>query len=183
VLLQRITNLKLKVIGKKTIRELIKRSNRKREEEPKEFRPFLKNLEIDQGMRQCLRKQGYTLKSILEEDKIISVRQNANFTTGGEIRDVTDKIHPDNIKIAKKAVQSLGLKLGGVDITTQDISQSILENEGRVLEVNGIPGIWIHHFPHKGKKRNISRKLLIIYLKNRLFNFRNEKNCRQWQRQ
>ncbi|MFH1714525.1 MAG: hypothetical protein ABH831_02960 [Candidatus Nealsonbacteria bacterium] len=157
---------KVKGDGKKTIEKLIEISNTKRHDEPESFRPFLKTLEIDSEIRRCLRKQGFNLKSILPEGKVIKVRQNANFATGGRVEDITDKVHPDNIKLARRAVKALGLKLGGVDIITKDITQSIRKNHGKILEVNGIPGLWIHHFPNRGKGKNIARRIINYLFEN-----------------
>ena len=96
----------------------------------------------------------------------IKIRRNANFTTGGTVKDVTDYVHPQNIKIAIQALKALGLKFGGVDIITQKINQPLTKNRGKIIEINSVPGLWIHHFPHQGQHRNPSREILDYLFKN-----------------
>ena len=53
----------------------------------------------------------------------------------------------------------VGLDICGIDISTKDISESLYDN-GIVIEVNAAPGIRMHEYPTKGKKRNIARDIL-----------------------
>jgi len=157
---------KIKADGKRTIRELIRKENKKRYDRPIAFKPYSKTLEIDLEVKRCLREQGYSLNSIPKKDEKIIVRRNTNFSSGGETLDVTKKVHPENIKIAKKAIKSLGLKFGGVDFVAEKISEPISRNNGRIVEINGIPGIWIHHFPNHGQRRNIAKKIIDYLFEN-----------------
>lgn len=151
---------KIRGDGRKTVSELIEENNKNRRDDTDDFTPFLKTLEIDPEMERYIKEQGYNLNSIPPKDQTIHLRRNANFTTGGEVEDVTDKIHPENKKTAVRAIKSLGLKLGGVDIITPDISKPMAKEGGKIIEINGIPGLWIHHFPHYGKPRNPAGKIL-----------------------
>lgn len=147
--------------GKKNIKELIDIENKKRHYMPKDVNSsFLKPLEIDSELKNCLKNQNLNLKSIPSKEKLVKLRENANFSTGGTVEDVTDKVHPENKKIALQAINSLGLKIGGVDIITDDISKPIIKNNGKIIEINSSPGLWIHHFPNKGKSRNIAGKII-----------------------
>ncbi len=157
---------KIKADGKRTIRELIRKENKKRYDKPTAFKPYSKTLEIDLEVKRCLREQGYSLNSIPEKDQKIIIRKNTNFSSGGETLDITKKVHPENIKIAKKAIRALGLKFGGVDFVAEKISEPIGRNNGRIVEINGIPGIWIHHFPNHGQKRNIAKKIIDYLFEN-----------------
>lgn len=152
---------RIKGDGQQSIRQLIEISNKKeRRREAKSFGPFLKKIKVDLEVTRCLASQGLKLSSIPKKDQIIQVRQNANFSSGGATKDVTKQVHPENIKIARRAIKALGLKFGGVDIITKDISRPITKNKGKIIEVNGIPAIWIHHFPNQGKGRNVASQLL-----------------------
>jgi len=147
--------------GQHTIKELIDISNQKeRYNKPPDFQPYLKTLKIDSEMKFCLQSQNLSLKSIPEKDKIIRLRNNANFSTGGEAIDVTDKVHPETVQIAIQAVKALGLKIGGVDLITPDISQSLLKIKGVINEINSVPSLWIHHFPHQGQPREVTNEIL-----------------------
>ena len=48
------------------------------------------------------------------------LRSTANLSTGGTAIDVTDVIHPDNRDMAVRAVQAIGLDVGGVDFITTE---------------------------------------------------------------
>jgi len=152
--------------GRHTIKQLIKISNQKeRKNKAGRPAPFLKKIKIDFEVKKCLEEQGFSLNSIPFLGKKIKIRRNANFTTGGTVKDVTGQVHPQNIKIAIQALKALGLKFGGVDIVTQKISQPLTKNKGKIIEINSAPGLWIHHFPHQGQHRNPSREILDYLLK------------------
>jgi len=147
--------------GQKNIKNLIDIENKKRYYIPKDFNSsFLKPLEIDLELINCLKNQNLNLKSIPQKNKLIKLRENANFSTGGTVEDVTNKVHPKNKKIALQAVKALGLEIGGVDIITNDISKPITKNNAKIIEINSSPGLWIHHYPNKGKSRDIAGKII-----------------------
>lgn len=152
--------------GIHNIKQLIEISNKKeRRAKIKELSPFIKKIKIDLEVKRCLAQKNLKLSSIPNKNQIIQIRKNANFSTGGEAEDVTKSVHPENIKIAYKAVKSLGLKFGGVDIITKDISKPITKNKGKIIEINAVPSIWLHHFPNYGKSRNIAGQIIDYLLK------------------
>lgn len=153
--------------GKSAIEELIEKDNQnRRTDEPKEFGVFLRTLKPDEATQKYLREQKLTLESIPEKGQFVRLRQSTNFFTGGEVEDVTERVHPENIKIAVAAINALGLKMGGVDIITADIAKPIAEKTSIINEINGIPGIWIHHYPHQGEGRNVAGEILDYLFKN-----------------
>ncbi len=152
---------RIKGDGLHNIKQLIVLSNKKeRRLKSKKLAPFLKKIKIDSEIKRCLTQKKLRLGSIPKKNQIIQVRKNANFSTGGEAEDVTKLVHPENIKIARKAIKALGLKLGGVDIITKDVSQPITENKGKIIEINANPSLWLHHFPNRGKSRNPAGKII-----------------------
>ncbi len=160
---------KIKGDGIHNIKQLIEISNKKeRRIKAKQLAPFIKKIKIDSEVKRCLAQKKLRLTSVPKKNQIVQVRKNANFSTGGEAEDVTKSVHPDNIKIARKAVKALGLKIGGVDIITKDISKSILKSKGKVIEINGIPSLWLHHFPNQGKGQNTTSKVIDYLFKNHL---------------
>ncbi|MFP4616856.1 MAG: hypothetical protein ACLFNR_01705 [Candidatus Paceibacterota bacterium] len=152
--------------GKRTILELIEKSNEGRKEEGDDISPYLKTLKIDEEMKRYINEQGHKPTSVLPKDEVVYLRGNANFTTGGEVEDITDKVCEENKKMAVKAVESLGLEFGGVDIITSDISDPLDKENGKIIEVNSNPGLWIHHLPHYGKPRNPAGKILDYLFEN-----------------
>lgn len=91
---------------------------------------------------------GYKRSDILENGKLLRIRQNANVSTGAMTRNVTNEISPFFKKIAIAAVKALGLGAGGVDILTKDIS--ISKGDYRMIEINGCPDLDIHRNPTYG---------------------------------
>ena len=100
---------------------------------------------------------------VVEEEKIY-LRNESSVSTGGDSIDVTDLVHPDLKKIAIKAVRAIpGLAYAGVDLmTNKDISKKPTKNSYIVLEINSSPGIDIHHFPFKGKSRDVAKGIIDI---------------------
>lgn len=117
-----------------------------------------KDLMIDSEVERNLREQKVGFESIIDRDRKIQLRKNANVHTGGICEDMTDKVADKFKKIAVKVTQELGLRLSGVDIMTSDIS---MENASYYMtEVNGVPSYDIHEEPMIGKPRHVTRLIL-----------------------
>jgi len=152
---------RIKGDGIHNIKQLIELSNKKeRRIRIKELAPSLRKIKIDSEIKRCLAQKKLKLSFIPKKNQVIQVRKNANFSTGGEAEDVTKLVHPDNIKIARRAIRALGLKIGGVDIITKDISKPIDKNKGKIIEINAVPSLWIHHFPNHGLGHNVAGKII-----------------------
>lgn len=145
--------------GINTIKELIEIENRNPLRGEGHQKPLTK-IKIDDVMLLILDKVKMNLNSIPKDGEIVYLRENDNLSTGGIAIDVTDEVHPDNIKLALRAAQIIGLDVAGIDITTKDISKSIVENDGVIIEVNACPGIRMHHYPSKGEPRNVAKAIV-----------------------
>jgi len=140
--------------GKSSIRQLIKKFNQnplvgKRYEKP------MCRIRVDGEVRRILKKQEKKLSSIPKEGERVFLRQNANISTGGIGKDVTNKVSQELKDIAIKAAKIIGLKITGVDIIYNP-----KENKGYLLELNDCPGIDIHHFPVSGKPQNVASDII-----------------------
>jgi cyanophycin synthetase len=145
--------------GRSTIEELIEKTNR----DPRRGEGHdnvMTRIELDRRSFQLLRKQRCTLDTILREGEICYLRETANLSTGGMSIDRTDEIHPDNIWLAERAAQIVGLDIAGIDIVTPDISLPLQEVNGVVIEVNAAPGFRMHVCPSQGKSRNVAAPVL-----------------------
>ncbi|MEZ5757500.1 MAG: cyanophycin synthetase [Emcibacteraceae bacterium] len=145
--------------GKHTIAELIDIVN----EDPRRgvgHEKVLTILEIDSQARRLMKNAGYTEETVLEDGKIFYLRDTANLSTGGTAIDLTDVVHPDNKEMAQRAIQAVGLDVGGVDFLTTDISKSYKVVGGGIVEVNAAPGFRMHVAPSEGKARDVSGKVL-----------------------
>ncbi|AOY76049.1 cyanophycin synthetase [Clostridium formicaceticum] len=145
--------------GINTIKELIEIENLNPLRGEGHEKPLTK-ITIDDVMLLLLKKTGKTLEEIPQKGEIIYLRENDNLSTGGIAIDVTENIHPDNVKLAINATRAIGLDVAGIDITVKDIGAPIVEEGGAVIEVNACPGIRMHHYPSQGKSRNVAKSIL-----------------------
>jgi cyanophycin synthetase len=116
----------------------------------------LTRLEFDHQAERLLEKLGYDRNTVPAKDEIVYLRSTANLSTGGTAIDVTDSIHPDNREMAIRAINAIGLDIGGVDFLTNDISESYREAGGGICEVNAGPGFRMHVAPSEGKPRDVA---------------------------
>jgi cyanophycin synthetase len=141
--------------GKSTIAELVDIVN----SDPRRgvgHEKVLTKLEFDKAAHQHMADAGYTKESVLADGEILFLRSTANLSTGGTAIDLTDIVHPDNRKMAVRAISAVGLDVGGVDFLTDDISQSYKEIGGAIVEVNAAPGFRMHVAPSEGKPRDVA---------------------------
>ena len=145
--------------GTHTVEELVEEVN----QDPRRgvgHEKVLTRLEFDYQAERLLANRGSTKESVPEEGEIVWLRSTANLSTGGTAVDVTDLVHPDNIEMATRAVQAIGLDVGGVDFLTDDISQSYKEHGGAICEVNAAPGFRMHVAPSQGESRDAAGPVL-----------------------
>ncbi len=145
--------------GKSTIRQLIDKQNQDPARGEGHEKPLTK-IRIDPVAMMVLKRQGKGLDYIPLKGEKIYIRDNDNLSTGGIAVDTTDQIHPDNVALAIRAVQAIGLDIAGVDITTPDISKPIVTTGGAVIEVNASPGIRMHYFPQHGEPRDVAKAIV-----------------------
>jgi cyanophycin synthetase len=69
-------------------------------------------------------------------------------------------VHPDNREMAVRAVQAVGLDVGGVDFLTSDITKSFKQVGGAIVEINAAPGFRMHVAPSEGEPRDVSGKVM-----------------------
>jgi cyanophycin synthetase len=62
--------------------------------------------------------------------------------------------------MAVRAVQAVGLDVGGVDFLTSDITRSYKEVGGAIVEINAAPGFRMHMAPSEGKPRDVAGPVL-----------------------
>ncbi len=145
--------------GENTIEDLITIENQNPLRGEGHEKPLTK-IKIDCVMKLFLKKNNLTLDYIPNNGEIVYLRENDNLSTGGIAIDVTDKIHRENEEIAINAASIIGLDIAGIDITTEDISSPIKLDGGAVIEINAAPGIRMHHYPSKGKQRNVAKHIV-----------------------
>lgn len=145
--------------GRSTLVELVEDTNR----DPRRgmgHENMLTRIEIDRQSIDILDQQGYHLDSIPKSGQVCYLKATANLSTGGIAIDRTDEIHPENIWIAERAAQIIGLDIAGIDITAPDISRPLREVDGVIVEVNAAPGLRMHIQPNEGNPRNVAAPIV-----------------------
>lgn len=146
--------------GVHTIKELITIINKDKLRGYDHEKPLTK-IKIDEELVSYLENKNLSLNSKLKPNERVNLRDNANLSTGGMAIDCTGKISKENKKICVRAAKAIGLDICGIDIKIDDIGNSILE-KGKIMEVNAAPGIRMHMYPSKGKKRDVGEAILSL---------------------
>jgi len=140
--------------GIHTIKELINTFNANPLVGIKYEKPLCK-IRINFELLRTLRKSRLKLSSITADQKVTTLKQNANISSGGISKDVSDIVNQSSKDIAVRASRSLGMEFSGVDIIFNPKTHT-----SYVLEVNDCPGIDIHHFPVIGDSQNVARDIV-----------------------
>ena len=111
-------------------------------------------------LRDTLRRQGLELDSVPAPGQRVPLNSVSNVSAGGSAHDVTDRMHPDNARIACMAAAVVGLDFAGIDLVVPDIAQSMLETGGAIIEINSHPGVIDHLQPASGPPRDIGAAIL-----------------------
>ncbi len=125
--------------GRSSIMQLLKEVNRFRSSNILKSR-YLRPIESDEILVQHLAYQNVNLDSVIESGRRITLRSNANLSTGGVCIDVTAQVHPHIRQMAETVAQTIGLATVGIDYITTDIEQSC-ESGGALIEANTTPGL------------------------------------------
>lgn len=150
--------------GEKSIKELIDELNNDELRGEDHEKPLTK-VKVDDELLRNLSNNNYNLDSILKNKEKLFLRKNSNLSTGGIAIDYTDFISEENKEICERAAKTIGLDICGVDICTNDISKSLME-EGAILEVNAAPGLRMHSYPAEGVSRNIGSNIISMMYNN-----------------
>ncbi len=120
----------------------------------------LTEIDVDRDTLELLEKLNYTVDSVPAEGEIVYLKSTANLSTGGTSIDVTDLMHPENIFMAERISRVIGLDICGIDIMADNLTQSLKENGGVILEVNAAPGFRMHLAPSEGLPRNVASPVI-----------------------
>lgn len=146
--------------GHSALRELVHKFNRQWRSSIKYDFPMCP-IRIDSEVSRHLAKSNLTLSSVMPTKKKVSLRWNANVSTGGRPIDITDQVHPRIKSLAIQIAKVSQLNVGGVDVLCKDPTLADISPANvSVLEINGAPGLDIHHIPYKGMGRNVSADIL-----------------------
>lgn len=152
--------------GVLTIEELIKKKNNDKKRGETHQKNFtLYKIVVDENTINLLAKKNYNLKTIPKKDETVFLQENPFLKLGGDLIEVTNMVHPDNIQLFKNIAKFFDIRLVGMDFLIPDISHSWKKQNCAVLELNSIPCIEMHHFPSSGTPQNIAGALVDLFFK------------------
>lgn len=123
--------------GVSSVQALVEAANQDQRKRPTWIR--LKPWVLDEMALVCLNKAGLMPDSVLPEGELVALRPFTSDDWGGSAEDVTEIIHPDNVRLAVDAAKTLGLWVAGVDLISTDITRPWHENGAILNEVNFKP--------------------------------------------
>lgn len=145
--------------GKHSVRELVEIVNR----DPRRgsgHGTALTKIRFDDIALASLAKQGFNADSVPDKGQRVTLRNNANLSTGGSATDVTDDVHPDVAARAIAAAHMVGLDICGVDLVCDSVHKPIEDQHGGIVEVNAAPGLRMHISPSFGKGRAVGEAIM-----------------------
>ena len=122
--------------GRSSVLQLLKRKQ-------KAFVQEGRDTEIDFNdprITQMLREMKLTRASVIPRGLIVRLLPNANLSTGGDARDVTDVLHRDWHALAKRIACDMNLRYIGIDVMTE-YALSGPPGKYTIIEVNAAPGL------------------------------------------
>lgn len=146
--------------GEHTIQELIDKKN----QHPWRSAGHSNNLsliEVDELVKEFLTEQDFQLSSIPTKGLEVRLRKTANLSSGGEAWDVTDHVCQENQDLFEQIARVCDLNTIGIDLMCQSLKNPVIfQANAGVIEINGSPGLRMHHFPLQGEPRNVAGLIL-----------------------
>jgi D-alanine-D-alanine ligase-like ATP-grasp enzyme len=102
-------------------------------------------LRIDLDCVIALAAQGLSPRSVPAAGQRVVVKGTASQNAPDENQTVHEPISPGLVDEARRAATSVGLRLAGVDVITNDLSRPLRDSGGVIIEVNGTPGLFYHY--------------------------------------
>ena len=138
--------------GKSTIAQLVEVKNK----DPRRGQKHNSELTLISVEDIIQHKGAAFMKSVPKKDESVALLGTSNLSRGGEAIDYTDVVSKELKQLAVFAAEACFLKVGGIDIMTNDITTSELDST-YIIETNLEPGIRMHMFPSQGKPRDVAK--------------------------
>ncbi|MFH1861692.1 MAG: acetate--CoA ligase family protein [bacterium] len=123
-------------------------------------RSELCKIKIDDDLLDYLTLQNLDIRSVPAEGEHIQLRRVANISAGGVSINVTDKIHPLNVKMVEDIAKFFKLTCLGIDVLAQDISKPWTEGNFGIIEINAGPGVFMHLKPAIGGSVDVPGEIM-----------------------
>jgi len=135
--------------GKKTIEELIKEKDERRNDRVEAIR-------ISKELHDHVARSGFVIEDILPDGVSLSLSHRIGRLFGGKTVEMIDNLHPSFIPIFEKATKVVGLPVVGFDAIISDPTKSADSQKWGIIECNSLPFIDLHYYALEGKPRNIA---------------------------
>ena len=116
----------------------------------------LTRIALDDHALTHLAAQGLHPGSVPGPGQAVTLRRNANLSTGGTSTDVTDLVHPEVAAMCCRAAAAAALDVCGIDVRLADIAIPPGQQDGAVIELNACPGLRMHLEPTAGRPRDVA---------------------------
>ena len=116
----------------------------------------LTRIVLDEHALSHLAAQGRRPGSVPGPGEVVTLRRNANLSTGGTSTDVTDLVHPEVAAMCCRAAAAAALDVCGIDVRLADIALPPGQQAGAVIELNACPGLRMHLEPTAGRPRDVA---------------------------
>lgn len=149
--------------GGSSVRQLIEARNavfRQGDPSIRQVRPIA----IDDEVGRVLARRRLTMSSVPAEGERVVLRDVSNAGVGGEIVEITDRVHPDYLELAVAATHAMHIKLCGVDLMATEIEQPMRPGNVWVNEVNTLPMLAIAHEPRGGQIQDKIGEMILRYI-------------------
>jgi len=120
----------------------------------------LTKITIDASSLELLARKGYTPETVPPAGEEVWLKSTANLSTGGTAEDITDRVHPDNVRLFERVARVIGLDICGIDIMAPNLTTPLASNGGAIIEVNAAPGFRMHLEPSAGQPRNVAAPVI-----------------------
>jgi D-alanine-D-alanine ligase-like ATP-grasp enzyme len=123
----------------------------------------------DPRVSRHLAHSGRSLETVLSAGQRVELLPCGNLGVGGDVREVTDVLHPDLGALAIRLVGDMGLRLASLDLVL-DRPSDTPPTRCTVLEVNSAPGLDTHERKPGWTRRRVERvrKILLALDQDRL---------------
>ncbi|MGD9712824.1 MAG: acetate--CoA ligase family protein, partial [Thermomicrobiales bacterium] len=130
--------------GKHTVRQLVDIENASPARQPRPDN-YLAEIDVNEQTLLALEWQRLHMESVPEAGRTVRLKLIPSGSNGGTRVDRLADMHPDNIEIARQAAKTVGLAVAGLDFVTPDITRSVWEVGGGIVEINGAPAFYPHY--------------------------------------
>jgi cyanophycin synthetase len=145
--------------GTDTIKTLIGRENDTIVRLDNARSPLCK-IKIDDDLLDFLKKQDLSIESVPGDGERITLRRVANISAGGVSINVTDKIHPANMKLVEDISSFFNVACMGIDVLCDDIANPWTGGNFGIIEINAGPGVFMHLAPAIGGAIDVPAKII-----------------------